>query len=330
MATSKERLEFVFRLLASAQERERLTGATELIELAHEPELATDVRPKVLELLANEEPQLRAAGVRCLAALATGTDLVPLLEKAVRDTEPAVRREAARALAGLEERAAIPALSAGLSDSDAQVQFEAALGLAALNDRSGVQILLAGVDDKVRRFFALGALARLGEERAREPAQRILSKRLFMSDFERTQAAGLLAKLGSDDGKAYLLDRIRRARADDRGLAMEVCGELKLKDAVAPLREAMADKRELFRGTAARSLGLLRDADSTTALVAMARSAEEDFEVRCDAMEGLMFLRTPDALAALHALSSSGESDDVRDAANDALSWLQRHPEGGS
>ena len=327
MATSKERLAFVFGLLASGQERERLTGAAELIELSHEPELASEVRPKVLELLSSEEPQMRAAGARCLAALATGNDVVPLLEKSVRDPEPVVRREAARALAGLEERSAIPALSAALADNDGQVQFEAAVGLAALNDRSGVQVLLAGVEDKVRRFFALGALARLGEERAKEPAERILHKRLFMSEFERTQAAGLLAKLGVDSGKTYLLDRILCARADDRGLAMELCGEHKLKDAIPPLREALADKQELFRGTAARSLGMLRDEASTTALVSMARGADEDFEVRCDAMEGLMFLRTPDALAALHALSSAGEDDAVRDAANDALSWLQRHPE---
>ena len=201
------------------------------------------------------------------------------------------------------------------------------MGLAGLGDASGVEELLAAVEDKVRRFFALGALARLGEGRAREPAERVLRKRFFVSEFERAQAAGLLAKLGSDEGRAYLLDRIRRTRADDRGLAMELCGEHKLQEAIPPLREAMADKRELFRGTAARSLGLLGDTESLAAMVATARDAQEDLGIRCDAMEGLMFLRTPEAVAALHALSSGGESDEVREGANDALSWLQAHPE---
>lgn len=327
MATERERLDFALKLLERRDPRERQAGAAELLELSHLPSLSAELRPHVLRLLASDEAQLRAAGARAIAALGPAPDLQSLLEKAARDADVAVRREAMRALGGLEERAVLPALHTGLRDADDQVRFDAAIGLSALADKSGVEVLLANVDDKHRRFFALGALMRLAEERGREPARRVLTKRFFISEFERAQAAGLLAKLGDDEGRRYLLDRVGRKRADDRGLAMELCGELKLTEALPALRTAMADKRELFRGTAARSLGLLRDADSTAALVAMARDTSEDLGVRCDAMEGLMFLRTPDALSALHALSSGGESEEVREGANDALAWLQLHPE---
>lgn len=327
MPTERERLDFAVQLLGRALPKERLAGAAELLELAHVHTLAGELRPHVLRLLASDEPQLRAAGARAVAALGPAPDLIALLERSAKDSDPAVRREALRSLGGLEDRAAIPALHAALRDADAQVRFEAAVGLASLGDGAGVEELLAGVEDKHRRFFALGALHRLGEERAREPARRILEKRFFMSEFERAQAAGVLAQLGDEEGKRYLLDRIGRARADDRGLAMELCGELGLSDALPALRRAMAEKRELFRGTAARSLGLLGDRESLEALRVIARDQTEDLGVRCDAMEALMFLRAPEAVATLHELSASGDTPEVREAANDALAWLQQHPE---
>jgi HEAT repeat protein len=327
MPTPRERLEFALKLLAKRDERERHSGAAELVELAHEPEISRELRPKILELLADANPQLRAAAVRALPALGPAPDLVPRLETAAHDSEAVVRREALRSLAGLEDRSALPALAGALGDADGQVQFEAAIGLASLGDASGADVLLAAIDDKVRRFFALGALAQLGEVRAREPAERILHRRIFISEFERAQAAGLLAKLGVEEGRAYLLSRIGKRRAEERGLAMELCGQHQIAEAIPKLRQALAEKGELFRGTAARSLGLLRDPDSGPALIALARDPKEDLDTRCDAMEGLMYLRTPEAVAALHTLSSSGESEAVRSAANDALGWLQRHGE---
>jgi len=327
MASVRERLDFALQLLAKRDERDRHAGAAELVELAHESDIAAELRPKLLELLGEANPQLRAAATRALPATGPAPDLLSLLEKSAHDPEAVVRREALRSLGGLEDRQALPLLAAALGDADGQVQFEAAIGLASLGDASGADVLLGAVDDKVRRFFALGALARLGEPRAREPAERILRKRFFISEFERAQAAGVLAKLGLDEGRSYLLSRVRNKRAEDRGLCMELCSEHRLREAIPTLRQAMADKTELFRGTAARSLGILRDLESEPALLALARDAKEDLDSRCDAMEGLMYLRSPDAVAALHGLSSSGDSEEVRSAANDALGWLQQHPE---
>ena len=329
MASAQERLAFALELLAKSDARERVAGASELVELAHAPELASALRPAVQGLLAEADPQLRAAGTRALAALGPSPELVGTLEKCLQDPEAVVRREAARALGGMDDVAARSGLVSALADGDAQVAFEAAVGLAGLGDDRGAEVLLAAVDDKVRRFFALGALARISEPRARAKALGVLHKRLFISDFERAQAAGLLTRLGDEAGRAYLLGRLQKKRADDRGLAMELCGEHKLTEAIPLLRAALADADELFRGTAARSLGLLRDADSEGALAAVARDAATDYEVRCDAMEGLMFLRTPGALEVLHGLSAA-DSNEIREAANDALDWIQQHPENAS
>lgn len=326
MAAAEDRLEHAVGLLARAKESDRLAGARELLELARVEELAVALKPRLVALLDDAHPQMRAAALAGLSQLGRGGELRPTFERGARDDDPHVRREAVRALAGLEERGALPALVRALRDPDAQVRFDAAVGLAGLGDRSGTDELLAALTDKVRRFAALGALSLLAEPRARPEAERLLSRRFGVSDFERCQAAGFLFRLGDGAGRAYLLDRLSRRRADDRGLAMELCGEHRLTEATTALRDALADPRELFRGTAARSLGLLGDVASTPALEALARDPRAELGIRCDAIEGLMFLRTPEALSVLHALSADADMG-LRSAANDALDWLQRHPQ---
>ena len=325
MDAHTQRLEHALALLSRQKETDRLAGAGELVELARFSEVAETLRPHLTALTIDVHPQLRAAGVAGLSRLGDTQGLRTSFERGARDDDAHVRREAIRALASLEDVAVIPVLARALQDTDAQVRFDAAVGLAGLQDRSGVEELLLALEDKVRRFAALGALSLLSEPRARPGAERILARRLFISDFERTQAAGLLVRLGDGAGRTYLLQRLERRRADDRGLAMELCGQHRIVEATSALRRAFADPAELFRGTAARSLGLLGDVESTAALIALSRDASADLGVRCDAMEGLMFLRTPEALAALHALSADGDPE-LRSAANDALDWLQRHP----
>jgi HEAT repeat protein len=325
MDVRTQRLEHALALLSRQKETDRLAGAGELVELARLDEGAEALRPHLTALTADAHPQLRAAGLAGLCRLGDTQGLRATFERGARDSDAHVRREAIRALASLEDAATGPVLARALQDADAQVRFDAAVGLAGLHDGCGVDELLGALDDKVRRFAALGALSLLAEPRARAGAERILGRRLFISDFERTQAAGLLVRLGDGAGRAHLLKRLERRRADDRGLAMELCGEHRIVEATTVLRRALADPADLFRGTAARSLGLLGDLASIDALTALSRDPSVDLGFRCDAMEGLMFLRTPEALATLHALSAEGDPE-LRRAANDALDWLQRHP----
>ncbi len=322
---ARAELEQALTWLATGSPEQREAGASTLVELAHEPGLDSELRPRLISLLSDTHPPLRAAACAGLLACGPAPDLVELLARALQDAEAPVRREAARSLASLEDPAARPPLKAALADADAQARFEAAVGLAALRDGGGVEILLQAVEDPVRRFAALGALAQLGEPRAREVAERVLG-RFFMSDFERTQAAGVLARLGVEAGREHLLGRLKRRRADDRGLAMELCGEHRVLAAIPILREALHDRRDPWRGTAARSLGMLGEDPSGDTLARLAEDSTEEFEVRCDAMEGLMFLGTPGAVAALNRLEREGATD-VREAAAEALAWLKEHRE---
>ena len=307
--------------VASSDVPARRSGASALVDLACEPGAGGTLIAHLVLLLSDRDPELRAAACAGLRACAPRDELAAHVEPLLRDPAAPVRREATRTLASLERASVAPQLRAALQDADAQVGFEAATGLAALRDGSGVEILLAAVDDSVRRFAALGALAQLGEARARPAAEAILSK-FFVSDFDRTQAAGVLAKLNVEAGRERLLSRLDRARAEDRGLAMELCGEHRVLAAIPALRRCLHDANDPFRGTAARSLGLLGEDPSGATLDRLASDVHEDFDVRCDAMEGLMFLGTSGALTALRRLAAEGEIPAVRSAAEDALAWL--------
>ncbi len=322
---AQSRFEFALSLLAKADEGDREAGAAELVELAHGVEPGEALRPHFVKLLGDATPNLRAAGCAGLALLAHRPEAAEMLKRALRDLEAPVRREAARSLASWERADLAEVLRSALTDSDAQVAFESALGLSSLHQSSGADVLLKALDNPVRRFAALSALARICEVRAREPAERLL-KKFFASDFDRAAAAGLLAKLGVEAGRDYLLERLRKRRADDRGLAMELCGEHGVRASIPLMRQAIGDRRDPFRGAAARSLGLLGEDPSGETLGRLARDATEEIGVRCDAMEGLMFLGTAGAIAQLESLAQSGESEEVREAAREALQWRKEHP----
>lgn len=321
MATPRERLAYALTLLESRDPRRRAQGVGELVDLAHDDELRAEVAARIEPLLADPQPEVRAGA--CAGALVShAAEEVPgQLQLLLRDVDPRVRREAARSLASLEDAALAPALRSALSDSDAQVRFEAAVGLASLRDGAGFDELVQGAGDRIRRFTALGALALLGDDRAIPVGERALG-RLFATDFERTQAAGLLARLARPEGRSHLLTRLGKRRADDRGLAMELCGEHSIREAIPLLFKALDDPGDPFRGTAARSLGMLGAAASLERLGSLATDRAVSVEVRFDAMEGLMYLGSPEAREALCKIHLEGESEEVRDAAGDAIAFL--------
>jgi HEAT repeat protein len=319
------RLDQVKAQLGRQDARMREDAVSLLVELTGAPELHSRLKLLVGPLLEDPQPMVRAGAVAALRALTPEAEVLAAFDRPLSDPDARVRREAIRGLAQAEQPGCAGRLAQALSDPDAQVAFEAAVGLAALRDAAGTALLLQGLDDKYRRFAALGALAQLGEKRAQAPAERLL-KAFFASEFERTQAAGLLAKLGAEAGRAFLLDRVKRKRADDRGLAMELCGEHRVLAAIPALREALASPDDPCRGPAARSLGLL--GEDPRGLIALAQDASADDGARCDAMEGLMFLGTPEATAALESLRKSEPRQELREAAGDALRWLAAHPGG--
>ncbi len=181
-----------------------------------------------------------------------------------------------------------------LDTEDHGQRAAAACALALRGDPRALDALIDCLKVKALRYPCLEALRHLDDRRA-VPSVRALFEKRFLSVFDRTQAAGLLAQQGDEAGRRHLLVRLgRRRRDDDRGLAIELAADLKLDEAVPELETIAADPRDLFRGAALKALATLRPGATRPRLVALVTNAEEDPDVRADAAE------------ALHALGGAG------------------------
>jgi HEAT repeat protein len=203
-------------------------------------------------------------------------------------------------------------LAAALNDENLSVRFEAARGMAALHHSSGLEVLTEALDDELLRFRALGALAELGDARAL-PAIRTVFRKFFLSAFERTQAAGAMAKLGDPEGGKHLLERTKRKWSTDRALAIELLGELKIPGALERLLQIVRDRKDTARGAAARGLGRLGDRTALDALVSLFEERQAPEDVRLDAAEGLVLLKDPQARARVEQGAAGFESEEARE-----------------
>jgi HEAT repeat protein len=275
-------------LRAAQRPAERARAAAHLYQLAGDD--AAHRAPGLVlalpSLLSDEQADVRRAGVRLAARLLEEDALAALLSARLSDADVGVRLEAAGQLADLTRSADRDALSRALADPQPQVRFEAARGLAALGDGAGLPALLEALESGALRFRALGALAQLGDARALPAVQRLFARWLLPA-FERTQAAGALARLGDPAGARHLLGRLERGWTVDRALALELLGEVKAPGALARLRVALEDPREPCRGAAARGLGRLGEREAQPWLASLLEDTGAPEDVRLDAAEGL-------------------------------------------
>lgn len=114
-------------------------------------------------------------GILALAGL--GPDAVPELIRALRDTDPAVRRTAAVALWHLRDRRSTDPLVTALKDEHWLVRLRAAEALGRLGDPRAVGPLIAALADEHHdvREVAASALGRLGDALAVGPLEKLLA-----------------------------------------------------------------------------------------------------------------------------------------------------------
>lgn len=274
----------------------RLAASKALVELAHERESSerSEFVEIVPRLIADKEARVRREGVALGALCLPKDELEAFLVQNLRDEAADVRIEATGQLADLVQPSARGALAAMLEDDQVAVRFEAARGMAAIHHSAGLDVLIEALDDSTFRFRALGALAELGDVRALPAVQKVFRK-FFLSAFERTQAAGALAKLGDPDGGRHLVERSKKRWSTDRALAIELLGELKIEGALTRLLEIIHDPKDVCRGAAARGLGRLGDKSAISSLVSVFNEPNNPEDVRLDAAEGLVLLKDPAA-----------------------------------
>ncbi|MCP3101874.1 HEAT repeat domain-containing protein [Myxococcus sp. K15C18031901] len=298
-------------------EREKRAGlraeaADQLHHLAAEvpsraPEFA-DVLPR---LLADAQPDVKRAGLALATVVLPLEEATALLISRLRDAESLVRLEATGRLADMARPELRGSLAGMLEDEVLEVRFEAARGIAALSHAAGLDVLVEALDADMLRFRALGALAELEDARAL-PAVKRLFGRWLLPAFDKTQAAGVLAKLGEPEGAKYLLLRSRKKWSQDRALAVELLGEVRAPGALERLKEIVEDANDSSRGAAARGLGRLGDARALPWLLALLRDAGAEEDDRLDAADGLWRLGLPEGREQVRAAVSTFTSPEAR------------------
>ncbi|MFY0568983.1 HEAT repeat domain-containing protein [Archangium lansingense] len=275
----------------------RMEAAELLFHLAAEDaSRASELSAALQRLLADKQVAVRRTGVGMATAVLSSEELPGFLATQLADEESLVRLEAAGRLADLAQPDCRGLLAQALEDPVFEVRFEAARGMAALKHPAGLEVLVAALEEDLLRFRALGALAELGDARALSAVQRLFH-RWILPAFDRTQAAGVLAKLGDAEGAAWLLKRTQRRRwswAQDRALAVELCGEVKAPGALERLHAVITDPKDDCRGAAARGLGRLADPRALPWLLALLDEPGVHEDYRLDAAEGLWLLGVPE------------------------------------
>ncbi len=314
----EERDEALSALQRPARPEDRAAAARRLRDLTEESDFQAEAGGVWMRLLADAQEEVRRAGVematRCLGPEETARLLLTL----IGDPSELVRVQVAGVLADLEDPSCRDGLRALVQDRAASVRFEAARGLAAMGDPTGIDVLIGSLDAGELRFRALGALAVLGDSRA-APAIRALFKRLWLPPYERTQAAGVLAKFGEEEAAGYLLERTRARRGMDRAFAIELCGEVKVPGARERLEAILADEADPCRGAAARGLGRLGDSGALPGLLSVVENAAEADDLRLDAAEGCCRLAGPERRGQIAALLQSLKSASAREEAKELL-----------
>ncbi len=296
----------------------RAGAARQLRDLADEDGFASEASAVWTRLLGDAQEEVRRAGIEIATRLLAPEDAEHVLSRFASDESSLVRVQVAGALADLERTSCQSALQRLLHDSVSSVRFEAARGLAALGDASGIEVLIEALQIGELRFRTLGALATLGDSRAL-PAVRALFNRLWLPPYERTQAAGVLAKFGDREAAGYLLDRTHRRKSMDRAFAIELCGEVKAAGAVERLEAILADGTDECRGAAARGLGRLGDRSAVPRLLSVMEDSTLPDELRLDAAEGICRLGDPQARSRLERLLQSLKSSEAREEVRELL-----------
>ena len=189
----------------------------------------------------------RTDAIAALAVIGSRSDVLHLLEGALRDKQSTVRKTAAIALGDMQAEAAKPSLRALLDDESPDVGFAAANALWKMGDHSGREIFIATLTGE-----------RKGEGLVKSSLKSNFAK---YSDPKTIAMTGVKEAAGAFLGPLPMGITIAQELMKDHGAsARAACAALLAKDAspdaVEQLTQALADKNWAVRAAAAQALAV--------------------------------------------------------------------------
>jgi HEAT repeat protein len=325
---SRAQIELLANALDSKDGGARVDASAALIDGWREgsADAAEAIAPRLHELLDDEEPLVRRsalAGAQMLRKPENIERCASGVLALLADPVPQIRVAAAWAAARLPGETARQQVRSLLESEDETLRFAAACALSDAQDPAALPELISALHEEHRRQEALSALMALGDASALQPLAEVFEQE-SLGQFDRTLAAAALARFGDARGSSYLAERVAED-GDDRPIAAEWAGRLRVTEAVPALEDLASLEGEPARGAALRALGRLKASGAEDLLAGIAGDEEAAPDLRMDAAEGLAELG---ALGRLEALAQG--DGELAQLCRELLVEARRSSEGGA
>jgi HEAT repeat protein/CHAT domain-containing protein len=222
-----------------------------------------------------------------------GRDAIEPLRRILKDTEPQVRRSAARTLGRLDSPLALELLVALLQDADAGVRRLAVQSMETIGISEVSNYLLPCLKDKDQEV-RVAAVHALGNLRARSAVGSLTE---LLADEKapalRALAAKALGTIGDPAVVDLLAELLGTQDLDLRRAAAHSLGQFHIHTAIIPLISMLTDPASEFRALAARLLGNMGDAGAIEPLVLTTLDEDRDVgAIARDSLRSLIDART--------------------------------------
>jgi HEAT repeat protein len=274
------------------------------------------------ELLAHEEPTVRASAAEVLGALGDAAALDSLI-RALGDADARVRLSATNALGRIKHARAAATLARALQDQDNKVVSAAAAGLENLSELAVDPVFeLLNHESAEVRVRAIDVLGRL---RHRGACDRLVRGLTDSVAWVRIVSAQALGEVGEIQSASALIQALKDRDPVVRAMAAEALGKLRDFQATMQLLGALSDESDMVRMSALRALGRIGNPAAVPFLEPALDSPVPG--VRCAAIDGLASMRVTGVLPRLHKMARhwpmGKEPKEVREAARQAIEVLE-------
>jgi HEAT repeat protein len=302
--------------LAGSNIEERIRAVSQLLGQGK-----TAVLP-LAELLANEDPTVRASAAEILGTLGDPAALDALI-RGLNDADARVRLSATTAIGRVKHGRSAAALAPLLEDQDNKVAAAAANGLENLGELSVEPVFKflnhQSAEVRVRAIDVLGRL------RHRGACERLIRGLSDTVTWVRIVCAQALGEIGEIQASPALIQTLGDRDPVVRAMAAEALGKTRDFQATMPLLSALNDDSNLVRANALRALGRIGNPAALAFLKPALDSAEP--VLKSAAIDGLASMRATEVLPQLRRMTRpwplGRETREVREAARRAIDYLE-------